>query len=102
MFKFKRLAVVVAAAMVVSGLAVPAAGAAPGSFSPTPSVGWSTNGPVKAVLIVGNTVYAGGEFTTVRPSGGGATVARANLAAFDLTTGALRTGFSADTNGRVE
>lgn len=42
--------------------------------------------------IAGNTVFVGGEFTTARPPGaapGVSTSPRANLMAFDLTTGAL-------------
>ncbi|HEY5820914.1 MAG TPA: hypothetical protein VIT20_02985 [Propionibacteriaceae bacterium] len=43
-------------------------------------------------LVVGNTVYVGGQFTTARPAGaapGAQTVARSNFLAYDLTTGAL-------------
>ena len=71
------------------------------SYQPTPFVGWSTNGPVRAVLVVGDTVYAGGDFTTVT-SPTGQTLTRGRLAAWDMKTGAIRTGFVADTNGRVE
>lgn len=92
----------VAALVIAGGLAVPSASSAPVSFSPTPVSGWSTNAPVHAVLIVGNTVYVGGDFTQVRPPGGGAAVNRARLAAFDIHTGALRTAFSADASARVE
>jgi hypothetical protein len=55
---------------------------------PTPQ----TNGTVYALAIVGNTVYAGGQFTSARPYGSPAgtnEAARKNLLAFDLTTGAL-------------
>lgn len=55
---------------------------------PTPQ----TNGTVYTLAIVGNTVYAGGRFTSVRPHGSPAgtnEVARTNLLAFDLVTGAL-------------
>jgi hypothetical protein len=91
----------VAALLVVGALGLPTVGAAPVSYSPTPIAGWSTNGPVYAVLIVGDTVYAGGNFTQVRGPGGSPTLARSRLAAFDIQTGAVRTGFSADTNGIV-
>ena len=37
----------------------------------------------------------------MQSANGTQTLARANLAAFDISTGAIRTGFSADTNGRV-
>ena len=49
----------VAALTLVGTLGLPAAGAAPVAFSPTPVAGWSTNGTVKAVLVVGDTVYVG-------------------------------------------
>ena len=39
-------------------------------FSTTPIAGWSTNGIVRTVLIVGDTVYAGGDFTAVHGPGG--------------------------------
>ena len=45
-------------------------------YNPTPIAGWSTNGPVRVVKVVGDRVYAGGTFTQVRPPGGGAAVAR--------------------------
>ena len=70
-------------------------------YRATPVAGYQTNGTVRAVLVVGNTVYVGGTFTQVRGPGGSPVVARANLAAFDRTSGALRTTFSADTNGIV-
>ena len=63
----------VAALLVVGALGLPSVGAAPVAFSPTPVAGWSTNGPVYAVLIVGDTVYAGGDFTQVRGPGGSPT-----------------------------
>ncbi len=93
--------VMVAALLAVGALGLPGVGAAPVAFSPTPVAGWSTNGPVYAVLIVGDTVYAGGNFTQVRGPGGSPTMARSRLAAFDIHTGAVRAGFSADANDVV-
>jgi hypothetical protein len=95
-----RWALVVAAAVAVVGAGL-AAGAVPVTVTATPVAGWSTNGPVYATAIIGNTVYAGGSFTQVRSQGGGQTVTRTNLAAFDRATGAVRTGFAADANGIV-
>src|SRR4051812_31065245 len=84
-----RIWAVVAAALIVVGtIGQPIAEAAPVQYSPTPIAGWSTNAPVKAVLIVGDTVYVGGDFTQVRPPGGGAAIARTRLAGFDVHTGA--------------
>ncbi len=83
----------VAALMVVGGLSIPEAGAATIRYSATPLAGWQTNGTVKAVLVVGDTVYVGGQFTQVRGQSGSRPPNRTNLAAFDRATGALRTGF---------
>lgn len=77
------------------------AGAVPVTTSLVPVAGWSTNGPVYATAIIGDTVYAGGSFTQVRSQGGTQTASRTNLAAFDRVTGAIRTGFVANTNGAV-
>jgi PKD repeat protein len=63
------------------------------------------NGVVWKTLIVGDTVYAGGEFTNARPAGSAAgvnTVVRSNLLAFSLRTGALVNSFAPTFNGRVK
>src|SRR4051794_5679835 len=92
---------VLVALVVAAGLVTSDVGAVPVSYRPTPFVGRSTNGPVRAALVVGDTVYAGGDFTTVT-SPTGQTLTRRRLAARDMKTGAIRTGFPADTNARVE
>ncbi len=54
--------------------------------------------------VIGNTVYVGGSFTTARPAGsapGVNTVARANLLAYDITTGNLISSWAPTTNGDV-
>lgn len=54
--------------------------------------------------IVGNTVFAGGEFTTARPAGaapGIDTVARKNLLSYDITTGVLHSRFNPWVNAPV-
>lgn len=79
----------------------PRADAATILYQTAPISGYQTNGIVRAVLIVGDTVYVGGTFTQVRGPGGTPVVNRTNLAAFDRATGALRTAFSADTNNVV-
>jgi hypothetical protein len=51
-----------------------------------------------------NTVYVVGKFTTARPAGaapGTQTVTRNNILAYDLTTGALRSGFTASLNAQA-
>jgi hypothetical protein len=61
------------------------------------------NGVVWSQLIVGNTVYVGGEFTRARPFGSAAgtnEVIRNNLMAYNLSTGSI-TGFNPNLNGAV-
>jgi hypothetical protein len=50
---------------------------------------YQTNNRVNAILPIGNTIYIGGRFTSVRPAGSSSSVTRNHLAAFDRTTGAL-------------
>lgn len=66
---------------------------------PTPQI----NGVVWTQLIVGNTVYVGGEFTRARPAGSAAgvnEVVRNNMLAYTLSTGVL-TSFNPNVNGAV-
>ena len=55
------------------------------------------DGIIKSQAIINNTVYAVGKFTTARPAGvalgGAGSVARANILAYDITTGQLNTSF---------
>ncbi|MFD4422845.1 PKD domain-containing protein [Agromyces sp. NPDC058484] len=63
------------------------------------------DGVVWSQAIVGNTVYVGGEFTTAQPAGaavGVNTVPRANLLAYNLTTGELISTWNPGTNGPVQ
>lgn len=56
-------------------------------------------------VIVGTTVYAGGEFANARPAGaapGTNQVPRSNLLAYDLTTGVLKSSFAPVVNGKVK
>ncbi|KRF12677.1 hypothetical protein [Nocardioides sp. Soil796] len=65
-----------------------------------PEGSWQVNGPVFATAIIGDTVIVGGAFrTAISPTG--AVVPRRNLAAFSMTTGALRMNWTADTVGTV-
>jgi hypothetical protein len=89
-------AIVAACATLVGGVAAPAAvaadDAAQQTFTAEPLPTWQTNGVVYAVERVGNVIYAGGNFTAVRPPGsalGQNEVPRKNIAAFDATTGDL-------------
>ncbi len=62
------------------------------------------DGVVYTQLVVGNTVYAGGDFTNARPAGaapGVNTVPRTSLLAYNLTTGALISSFNPVLNGKV-
>jgi hypothetical protein len=80
----------VAAASVV--LAMSPALAATSNLTQKADTTYQTNGRVDTILTLGNSVYVGGQFTSVRPSGapaGTGEVARKHLAAFDRGTGAL-------------
>ena len=74
--------------LVVFAAIGPASAQAAGTVGETPTPTAQTNGEVDAIVLSGDIAYIGGEFTSVRPAGatsGG--VARAGLAAIDLTTG---------------
>lgn len=55
----------------------------------TPLVGYQPNNTVRDMIVVGNTAYIGGQFTSLTPAGGGAAVTRNHAAAIDMTTGQL-------------
>ncbi|MDJ0339834.1 LamG-like jellyroll fold domain-containing protein [Cryobacterium sp. PH31-O1] len=106
-------AVVATAALVVGALAVPLAAVAdsrpadattPVTVSADSLPTAQINGVVWAQLIVGDTVYVGGEFTRSRPAGSAAgvnEVVRNNLLAYNLTTGVLVSSFNPNVNGAV-
>lgn len=94
----KRLAAAVALAVALA--AMPGVAAATVPFPMVPIDGWDTNGKVYAVKVIGDTVYVGGNFTTVRAPGNVTTLPRNNLAAFDMITGDILP-FTADTNNTV-
>ncbi|HTO01295.1 MAG TPA: PKD domain-containing protein [Microthrixaceae bacterium] len=71
------------------------------SFPSVPIASWRVNGTGTAILKVGNTVYVGGSYSRATSPNGATSVNRANLAAFNATTGALLTTFQADTNGSI-
>src|SRR3954453_11465618 len=62
------------------------------------------DGVVWKQVIVGNTVFVGGEFSTARPFGsapGVNTVPRTNMMAYDIRTGAMDTTFAPRLNGKI-
>ncbi|WP_315095892.1 PKD domain-containing protein [uncultured Cellulomonas sp.] len=98
-----------AAALVVVGLVtVPTAATAAPQVWADPTVTADAlptvqiDGVVWSQTIVGNTVYVAGEFATARPAGSAAgvdTTPRANLLAYNLTTGALVTTWAPTLDG---
>ena len=72
------------------------------SFPNTPIASDRVNGVGWATLMVGDTIYLGGEFTQVRGDNGAVIANRANIVAFDANTGRMRTAFNANTNGLVK
>lgn len=94
--------VISACAVVVALVATALPGASAVVIYQRPPIrAWQTNGTVYEVRIVGTTVYVGGSFSEVRAQGRAQRAARANLAAFDVRTGELISGFRADTDGPV-
>ncbi|WP_307796544.1 LamG-like jellyroll fold domain-containing protein [Actinomadura barringtoniae] len=76
----------------------------PATVSADPLPTAQVNGVVWSMATVGTTVYATGSFTKARPAGvaegGAGEVDRANLLAFDLTTGNLVSSFNHSLNGQ--
>jgi PKD repeat protein len=60
------------------------------------------DGEVNSIAQVGNTVILGGAFTQVQAADGGPVLARANVVAFDATTGAISTTFAPAVPAAVE
>ena len=72
------------------------------SADPLPTV--QINGVVWSQVVVGNTVYVGGEFTMARPAGAAPKTKetpRANLLAYDIRTGQLIGSWAPKANGTV-
>jgi hypothetical protein len=87
--RLRRVALAAIAVVTLGISAVPAQAAVVGA-KPVPT--YQANGRVDAILFLNGTIYIGGKFTSVRPSGspaGTGEVARNHLAAFDASTGAL-------------
>ncbi len=101
---FRRaLAALAVAAVLVSGL--PAAGhARQTALAANDTATWQTNNTVRKLVYANGMIFAGGEFTSVRPPGaapGTGEVSRNYLAAFDAATGELIRAFNPSPNGRV-
>lgn len=105
----KRVRAAIVAAVVgpvVAGLIGTPAGAAPPQdtvvaetpAATTPNV---LNGAVRTVEQIGDTVYIGGNFTRVAQPGSASAIDQPYLAAFDASTGQLRSSFSPDLDGTV-
>jgi PKD repeat protein len=81
--------------------APPAPDRMPGDV-PTKKTPWVLDGEVTKIVQVGNTMIAGGLFTTVADPMNGTQYTRQNLFAFDATTGLVSQTFIADTDGQVQ
>lgn len=94
-----------ATAPVAAALVPPVLNTTPDQVTAEPLPTVQINGVVWDQKIVGNTVYAVGDFSQARPAGspaGSNQTARANVLAYNLSTGALIPGFVANTNGQVK
>ncbi|KQO01866.1 hypothetical protein ASF21_09920 [Arthrobacter sp. Leaf234] len=84
--------------------AEPTSPSSPVTASPDVLPTVQVDGVVWQQTVIGNTVYAVGQFTTARPAGSAAgvnTTPRANILAFDIRTGALITSFNASLNAQA-
>ena len=108
----RSLATLASAALIAVGLTVvpatadtlPASPTTPVTVAadalPTPQI----NGVAWAQVVVGDIVYVAGKFTTARPYGsavGANTVARNNILAYNIETGALVTSFAPNLNAQA-
>lgn len=112
--RWQRLGALAVASALLTSLAVSvplAASADTAPTAPTPSTVSSdslptvqVNGVVWTQIIVGNTVYVGGNFTQAQPAGaadGVGQVGRSAMLAYNLSTGALIAGFKPSFNAQV-
>ncbi|MEV6595643.1 hypothetical protein AB0M36_02140 [Actinoplanes sp. NPDC051346] len=70
--------------------------------SPADNTPHAQNGSMRAFAQIGNTVYAGGSFTGIKAAGATAWSPANHLVAYDVTTGALKTGFAPALDGAVQ
>ncbi|WP_211277754.1 NHL repeat-containing protein [Couchioplanes caeruleus] len=70
--------------------------------SPADNTPHAQNGSMRAFAQIGNTVYAGGSFTGVKAAGATSWSPLSNLIAYDVTTGAIKTGFTPELDGAVQ
>ena len=91
---------IVCLSVIASAVALPAASRATPPAKPALKT-WGASGSVRSQLIIGNTLYMGGSFTSMVSPDGLTTITRRHLAAIDLTTGDLLP-WAPTTNGSVE
>lgn len=108
-----RLGAIVAGLALIGGTMISAgpahADTAPSDVSQPQTAGTTSlptvqvDGVVWSQVIVGNTVYVGGDFTTAYPAGAtkAAGVARKNLLAYDITTGNLIESWNPGSDAKV-
>ena len=114
LFGLLAFALSLGAFVALSGLTAPRAEATPGPIMQRPANGVTADGlptvqidsgVVWSMDTYGDTVYAGGEFSNVRPAGAAAgtnLTPRGNLVAFSISTGNLVTSFAPSLNGTVK
>ena len=98
---FAALVTATPAAAATSPVADRPAGGVTADALPTVQV----DGVVWSQAVVGNTVYAGGQFANARPAGAAAgtnQTPRGNLLAYNITTGNLVTSFAPSLNAQVK
>jgi hypothetical protein len=80
----------------------PTASATLVSANPADNTPHAQNGSMRAFAQIGDIVYAGGSFTGIKAAGATSWTAANNLIAYNVTTGALQTGFKPVVDGAVQ
>src|SRR4051794_15514905 len=72
------------------------------SANPADTTPHAQNGSMRAFAQIGDIAYAGGSFTGVKAAGATSWSAANNLIAYNVTTGAIQTGFAPVLDGTVQ
>jgi hypothetical protein len=64
------------------------------SANPVDNTPHARNGSMRAYAQIGDTIYAGGSFTSVKNAGSATWLSRSYLIAYDQSTGVIKTGFA--------
>ncbi|AGL19986.1 hypothetical protein [Actinoplanes sp. N902-109] len=96
------LTVALTAVPASAGYVPPTASATLVTANPADTTPHAQNGSMRAFAQIGDIVYAGGSFTGVKAAKATSWTAASNLIAYNVTTGAIQTGFKPVLDGAVQ